>query len=113
MILKITLNPDTPEQDESLKNPTTIWTEVESVQESQFNGIDGVDSLFVYNLKNCPIVGEECDKTPTVANLTIGPEFMTLFIEWPESPSVKCYAEFKVEFVATVPDFPGVFERRT
>jgi hypothetical protein len=112
MILKITLNPATPGQNESLKNPTTIWAEVESARESQFNEADGVDSLFVYDLKNCPILGEECNTPPTVANLTIGSEFMTLFIEWPESPSVKCYAEFKVEFAATVPDFPGVFERR-
>jgi hypothetical protein len=60
MILKITLNPDTPGQEESLKKITTIWTEVESVRERQFDGVDEVKSLLIYHLKNCPIVGEEC-----------------------------------------------------
>jgi hypothetical protein len=111
MILKITLEPATPDQDESLKEPTTIWAEVESVKASGHgNDPQSDDTTFTYSLRNCPIVGDDCEEKPALAYLTNHPHIMLLYIEWP-SKEGSDYAEFKVSAAATVPGFPGLDRR--
>ena len=104
MILKITLSPpDAPGQSPELRRQTTIYCEVQSVV------IEGTKQNFTaYYLKGCPSIGRTLDQTPVSAHLAIGEDsWPMLFVQWPDQ-----WVNYRVESAATVPDFPGLFERR-
>jgi len=103
MILKITLNPDTPGQDPSIKRQATVYCEVLSalVEES--------GDFTAYYLKDCPNVAGDMTRTPVAAHLTIDCEG---YIRLCAQRQTGLWTNYRASSVETVPDFPGLFERR-